>query len=307
MKILFMGTPDFADACLKALVKNKFNVAAVFTKPDKPVGRAQKVVFSQVKQSAIKYNIPVFQPTTLKDDSCKNILEEINPDLIVVVAYGKILPKYILDYPKYKCINIHGSLLPKYRGAAPIQWSVLNGEKQTGVTAMYMDEGMDTGNIILQNKIEIGENETSSELFDRMKTLAADTLIETLNLVKLGKIKSTKQDDTLATYAPMLSKGISKIDFSKSALQVHNKIRGLNSWPSAYTVLNGKKLKIHLSNLSSLKAKNAGVVISLNPFVVGCGDNNSIEIKEVQLEGKKKMSASDFIRGSHLKINDTLG
>ena len=307
MKILFMGTPDFADACFKALVDNKFNVTAVFTKPDKPVGRAQKVVFSQVKQSAINYNIPVYQPTNLKDDSCKKALEEINPDLIVVVAYGKILPKYILDYPKYKCINIHGSLLPKYRGAAPIQWSVLNGEKQTGVTAMYMDEGMDTGDIILQNKIKIGENETSSELFDRMKVLAADTLIETLNLVKNNKVKSQKQDQTLATYAPMLSKDISKIDFNKSALQVHNKIRGLNSWPSAYTIFKGKKLKIHLSSLSSLKAEKAGLVISLNPFVVGCGDNNSIEIKEVQLEGKKKMSASDFIRGSHLKINDTLG
>lgn len=307
MKILFMGTPDFANACLKALVENKFNVTAVFTKPDKPVGRAQKVVFSQVKQSAINYNIPVYQPTNLKDDSCKKALEEINPDLIVVVAYGKILPKYILDYPKYKCINIHGSLLPKYRGAAPIQWSVLNGEKQTGVTAMYMDEGMDTGDIILQNKIKIGEDETSSELFDRMKILAADTLIETLNLVKLGKIKSTKQNDALATYAPMLSKDISKIDFSKNALQVHNKIRGLNSWPSAYTMFKGKKLKIHLSNLSNLKAKKVGQIVSLNPFVVGCGDNNSIEIKEVQLEGKKRMSASDFIRGSHLKINDTLG
>lgn len=307
MKILFMGTPDFADACLKALVENKFNVTAVFTKPDKPVGRAQKVVFSQVKQSAIKYNIPVFQPTTLKNDSCKNILEEIDPDLIVVVAYGKILPKYILDYPKYKCINIHGSLLPRYRGAAPIQWSVLNGETQTGVTSMYMDEGMDTGDIILQNKIKIGENETSNELFDRMKTLAANTLVETLNLVKLGKIKSTKQNDTLATYAPMLSKSISKIDFSKSALQVHNKIRGLNSWPSAYTIFKGKKLKIHLSSLSNLKAKKAGQIVSLNPFVVGCGDNNSIEIKEVQLEGKRRMSAKDFIMGSHLKINDTLG
>ena len=159
----------------------------------------------------------------------------------------------------------------------------------------------------MQNKIKIGENETSSELFDRMKVLAADTLIETLNLVKNNKVKSQKQDQTLATYAPMLSKDISKIDFNKSALQVHNKIRGLNSWPSAYTIFKGKKLKIHLSSLSSLKAEKAGLVISLNPFVVGCGDNNSIEIKEVQLEGKKKMSASDFIRGSHLKINDTLG
>lgn len=307
MKILFMGTPDFADACLKALVENKFNITAVFTKPDKPVGRAQKVVFSQVKQSAIKYKIPVYQPKTLKDDSCKKILEKINPDLIVVVAYGKILPKYILDYPKYKCINIHGSLLPKYRGAAPIQWSVLNGEKQTGVTSMYMDEGMDTGDIILQNKIEIGENETSSELFDRMKILAANTLVETLNLIKSGKIKSKKQDSNLATYAPMLNKDISKIDFSKSAIQVHNKIRGLNSWPSAYTVFNGKKLKIHLSSLSNLKAQKIGEIVSLDPFVVGCGDNNTIEIKEVQLEGKKKMPACDFIRGSHLKIKDTLG
>ncbi len=302
-----MGTPDFAVPCLEALLGSKHEVISVFTKVDKPVGRQQKLMFSEVKKCALKNNIDVFQPTKLKDDETKNYISNLNPELIVVVAYGKILPEYILNYPKYGCINMHGSLLPKYRGAAPIQWSVINGEKETGITAMYMDKGLDTGDIILQNKIDIAENETSEQLFDRMKILAADTLLETIDLLETDKIRRQKQDDSQASYAPMLNAELSPIDFNKAALEVHNKIRGLNSWPGAYTKLGSKKLKIHLSTLSDKESQGVAKVVSTIPFIIGCGDGKTIEIKEVQLEGKKRMTAHDFIIGSHIKVGDTLG
>ncbi len=307
MKILFMGTPDFAVPCLLALLENNHQVCSVFTQTDKAVGRKQKIVFSDVKKCAIENNIEVFQPTKLKNDETKKYLEKMAPELIVVVAYGKILPEYILNYPKYGCINIHGSLLPKYRGAAPIQWSVINGEQETGVTSMYMDKGLDTGDMIIKNKIKIGNDETSGQLYDRMKLLAADTLIETIKLIENNQVPRQKQNDSDASFAPMLSPELSPIDFNKTASEVHNKIRGLNPWPGAYTKINGKKLKIYLSSQSDKSCEVAGVVVSTKPFVVACGDGKSIEIKEVQLEGKKRMSAANFMMGSHLKAGDTLG
>ncbi len=302
-----MGTPDFAVPCLLSLIKSNHDVCSVFTQTDKAVGRQQKIIFSDVKKCAIENNIEVFQPDKLKSDETKKYLEQVSPELIVVVAYGKILPEYILNYPKYGCINIHGSLLPKYRGAAPIQWSILNGEKETGVTSMYMDKGLDTGDIILKNKIKIEKDETSGQLYDRMKVLAADTLIKTINLIETKQAPRQKQENNNATFAPMLSPELSPIDFNKTASEVHNKIRGLNPWPGAYTKVDGKKLKIHLSTQSAEKSHGAGVVISVKPFTVGCGDGKSIEIKEVQLEGKKRMPADKFIIGSHLKIGDILG
>lgn len=224
-----MGTPDFAVVSLENLINTgKHQIEGVFTQPDKPKGRGYTVTFSPVKDCAISHNIPVYQPETLKDGKAFEIIKELKPDVIVVAAYGKILPKEILDFPKYGCVNVHGSLLPKYRGAAPIQWSVLNGEKETGVTTMYMSEGLDTGDMLLKESTEIGENETAGHLFDRISEMGAELICKTLDALEKGEITPVKQDDALSSYSPMLSKKICPIDWSKSAKEVHNKIRGLN-------------------------------------------------------------------------------
>jgi methionyl-tRNA formyltransferase len=288
------------------LINSKHKVVGVFTQSDKKRGRSQEICFSEVKKCALKNGIDIFQPKTLKDGNALKVLEIYKPDLIVVVAYGKILPKEVLNFPKFGCINIHGSLLPQYRGAAPIQWSVINGETVTGVTSMYMDEGLDTGDIILTRETEILKNETSGELFDRLKTISKDLLLETINLIENGSAKRIKQDESQMSLAPMLSKEISKIDFRKSADEVHNLIRGLNPWPVAMTKLCGKNLKIYSSLRSDINSKIPGEIISLNPLVIACG-KGSIEVKEVQLEGKKRMKACDFVLGSKLKAGDILG
>ena len=248
MRIVFMGTPEFAVPCLSALIE-KHDVIAVFTQPDKPKGRKQILTPPPVKEEALKHNIPVYQPKTLKDGEAFKLLSEIKPDVIIVVAYGKILPKEILELPRYGCINVHASLLPKYRGAAPIQWSIIDGEKETGVTAMQMDIGLDTGDMIKSASLTIGENETADELHDRLSALGAKLIIETLESVEDGTATLTKQDDSLSNYASMLSKDISPIDFTQSAQAVHNKVRGLNSWPSATAIMDGKRIKIRLNLL----------------------------------------------------------
>lgn len=307
MKILFMGTPDFAVPSLEVLINSGHEVSCVFTQTDKPVGRKQILTFSKVKECAIKNGIEVYQPKTLRTEESINKVKEISPDVIVVVAYGKILPKEILDYPKYGCINIHGSLLPKYRGAAPIQWSVINGEKEAGVTSMFMDVGLDTGDMLIKKSTEILPNETSGELYDRLKVIGAKVLIETLNNLQENKIQRIKQDDSQMTLAPMLSKELSSIDFNKSAKEIHNLIRGLNPWPIAKTILKGKGLKIYKSEVSNEKGSTPGEIVSIIPLVVSCGNGQSIELKEVQLEGKKRMAAKDFVPGAHIKVGDTLG
>lgn len=300
MNIVFMGTPDFAVPTLKKLAESDHNILAVFTQPDKPVGRKQVLTPPDVKVCAESYGLKVLQPVTLKDENSIKEIKSLNPDVIVVVAYGKILPKEILDIPKNGCINVHGSLLPKYRGAAPIQQAVLNGDKLTGVTTMYMGEGLDTGDILLKSETEIGENETSAELFDRLAELGADLLIETLD--KLDSITPVKQDESKATYTNKITKDLCPIDWNKTAREIHNQVRGLQTWPVATSKLGGKDIKIH-STLFCDKSGKAGEIISINPLTVACS-KNSLIINELQLSGKKRMDAKSFMLGHPLKVGD---
>jgi len=299
MRIVFMGTPDFAVPCLEELINEGHEIVGVFTQPDKPVGRKRIITAPPVKQVALENNLEVFQPEKMRDGIAFSIIEKLGPELIVVVAYGKILPKEILDFPKYGCINIHGSLLPKLRGAAPIQWSVINGCKETGVTSMQMDEGLDTGDMLIKGVLEIGENETAGELHDRLSVLGADILEETIEALQNGELSPEKQNHDEFTYAPMLSKELSPIDWSKSAQQIHNQVRGLYPWPCATSVLNGKNVKVHKTVLSDAEGANAGEIIeSGKRLIVSCGDKKCVEILTIQAEGKKAMSAADFLRGN---------
>lgn len=304
-----MGTPDFAVNPLKALIEKGYDVAGVFTQPDKPVGRKAILTPPPVKVVAQEAHIPVFQPETLKNGEGVKILQEINPDIVIVVAYGKILPKDFLDYPKYGCINIHGSILPKYRGAAPIQRSVLDGEEFAGVTSMQMDVGLDTGDMLLVEKTKIGENETSGELFDRLAVMGADLLIKTLNCIEKGDVIPVKQDDSKSTYAAMLDKTMSPVDWSKSAREVHNQIRGLDPWPVAQTVLEGKNLKLFKSEIaeSDGTGKPGEAKLVKKGLIVFCGDGKAVFVNEVQYEGKKRMKAADFFRGHPIADGTILG
>lgn len=295
MKIVFMGTPEFAEASLQKLLETDHQIVGVFTQPDKPKGRGYKLVAPPVKELALAHNIPVFQPQKMRDGTALEILQELQPDLIAVVAYGKILPKEILELPRYGCINVHGSLLPKYRGAGPIQWSVINGESVTGVTTMYMGEGLDTGDMILKKETPIGENETYGELHDRLKEIGAQALVETIELIEQGKAPREVQDDSLSSYAPMLDKQIARLDFTKDAQTLHNLIRGLSPWPVAHTTVNGKLLKVHRAVLADGKGQ-PGEVIDSKKFIVACKEG-ALELLEVQLEGGKRMKGEDFLRG----------
>lgn len=307
LKVVFMGTPDFAVPCLETLVKTE-DVKAVFTQPDKPKGRGFKMIPTPVKESALKYNLSVYQPQSLRkgEDAEKSlqILNEINPDLIVVTAYGQILPKEILEIAKYGCINIHASLLPAYRGAAPIQWCILNGEKKTGVTSMQMDIGLDTGDMLVKRETDIGENETSAELFERLSLMGGEVLAETIEKIKSGSLEPVKQDDSLSSYSPMITKDMSRLDFSKSAKEIHNIIRGI----TGFTMLDGKRLKIYRSSLSgeSSSAEN-GEITDIKNFGVKCGDGQIIRFEEIQLEGSKRMETSAFLRGKKLEKGCILG
>ena len=311
MNIIFMGTPDFAVPCLKALIDSGENVTAVFTQPDKPKCRGYKLTPPPVKEVALTYNIPVYQPLSLKKgedaEAAMKTITELAPDLIIVVAYGKILPKAILDAPKY-CINVHASLLPKYRGAGPIQWSVLNGEKVTGVTTMLMAEGIDTGDMLLSKSTEIGENETASELHDRLSELGAEVLLETIKAAKSDSLTPVPQEDSQSTHAPMLTKDMCPIDFSKSAQEVHNHIRGLSAFPCATTVLDGKRLKIYRSEVvKGLKSdRPCGTIVQAKDFTVVCGDGACVRFTEVQAEGGKRMSTADYLRGKAVQEGTVL-
>ena len=296
-----MGTPDFAVPCLKALVDAKHNVQAVFTQPDKPRGRGNKLVPTPVKKFAIECNIPVYQPTGLRKgndaESSLQVLQELNPDLIVVVAYGQILPKSILDLPKYRCINIHASLLPKYRGAGPIQRCILDGETLTGVTSMYMEEGLDTGDMLIKEKITIGKNMIADELHDALSEMGAEVLLKTIQAIEDGSIVRTPQDDSMSTYAKMITKEMSHLDFSKSAQEVHNIIRGI----TGFTSLNGKRLKVFRSEiLDKTSSEPFGTIVDTSNFTVVCGDGKCIKFNEVQLEGSKRMDTKVFLRGKKL-------
>lgn len=308
MKIVFMGTPDFAVPSLKKLVENKYEIAAVFTQPDKKVGRKQVLTPPEVKKTALEYDIPVYQTQTLKSGEAEEIIKGINPDIIIVIAYGKILPKQILNIPKYGCINVHASLLPKYRGAAPIQWAVLNGDKKTGVCIMQMDEGLDTGDVLNIVETEIGINETSAELFDRLSEIGASALIDTLKDIESGNITPIKQMGD-SCYASMIDKSLSEIDWNKDAFEIHNKIRGLQTWPCAQTKINGKEVKIHKSVLTDIVSElKAGSVYQADKkLLVVCGDGKCIEILEIQPSGKKKMDIKSFLAGNKLEKGSLVG
>lgn len=302
MKIVFMGTPDFAVPSLKALVDNGFEVAAVYCQPDKPQGRHFTLTAPPVKVLAEQYGIPVCQPVTLKDDEAQQTLAKFAPDIIVVAAYGKILPKAVLDMPKYGCINVHGSILPKYRGAAPIQRAVMDGESKSGVTIMQMAEGLDTGDMLLVRETEIGADETAGELFDRIALLGADALIEALE--NIDSLTPFKQDDALACWASPLKKSDGEIDWEQSAEKIYSLIRGVSPWPGAYTIFGEKRLKVHKARLCDKNGK-VREILDDERLIIGCG-SGSIELIEVQLEGAKRISAADFIRGQRLKRGDTI-
>ncbi len=300
MNIIFMGTPDFAVPSLEKLAQSPHNISAVVTQPDKPVGRKQILTPPDVKVCAEKFGIKVLQPETLKSDNSVEELKSFNPDVIVVVAYGKILPKAVLDIPKYGCINVHGSLLPKYRGASPIQSAVLNGDKVTGVTTMYMGEGLDTGDILLSEKTEIGENETSAQLFDRLALSGASLLLKTLD--ELKSITPVKQDESKAVYTEKITKSMCPIDWKKPAFAIHNQVRGLQTWPVASAKINGRDIKIHSTEICG-KSGSPGGIISLDPLTVACGEK-SVIIKELQLSGKKRMDSKSFLLGHPLNIGE---
>ena len=309
MNIVFMGTPDFAVPCLEKLIKSEnCNVTAVFTQPDKKVGRKQILTPPPVKAVAMENNIAVYQPVTLKNDEAFETIKSLNPDLMVVVAYGKILPQNILDYPKYGCINVHASLLPKYRGAAPIQWAVLNGDKKTGVCVMQMDVGLDTGDVLLTEETDIDINETSAELFDRLSIMGADSLMKTIDLIESGNANPVPQPEGDFGYASMIDKSMSNIDWNKSAFEIHNQIRGLQTWPCASTVINGKNVKIHKSVLSNEKGNDSGKIVNnKNVITISCGDGKCIDILELQPEGKKRMDAKSFMAGNKIEIGQLIG
>ena len=308
MKIIYMGTPDFAVAPLAALAENGYEVEAVITQPDKPKGRGKTMMPTPVKEEALKHGIPVLQPVKVRDPEFVEELKNLAPDIIIVAAFGQIIPKSILDMPRFGCINIHASLLPKYRGAGPIQWAVLNDEAETGITTMLMGEGMDTGDILVEKATPIGENETAAELFDRLAEMGAEVLVDTLEKLGKGEITPVKQDESLATYAPMLTKELCPIDFTKPVRKIHKQICGLSDWPCATTVLEGKRLKVYRSEIASTKPceKPAGTVVDNSDFSVACSDG-VIRFTQVQAEGSKRMDTADFLRGRHIENGTVLG
>ena len=298
MKIIFMGTPEFAVPSLLALLDAGHDVAAVYTQPDKPQGRRMTLTPPPVKVAAVEKQIPVFQPKSLKGPEEAARLAALKPDAIVVAAYGKMLTRTILDIPKFGCINVHASLLPKYRGAAPIQAAILNGDAETGVTTMMMAEACDTGDILFEKSTPIGPEENTQELTERLSHLGAELLTETLRAVENGTAEPKKQDDAEASHVSMISKNMSPIDWNHKAQEVHNLIRGLYPWPAASAELDGHRLKVYRSRIAGKEYGEPGLIVpNKENFVVCCGDGTALELLEVQTEGGKKMSGSDFLRG----------
>lgn len=305
MNIVFMGTPDFAVPCLQKLLDAGYPVTGVFTQPDKPKGRGYKLVPPPVKELAVVHQIPVFQPTSLRNDESFEMIKNCAPDLIVVVAYGKILPKRVLELPRYGCINVHASLLPKYRGAGPIQWAILNGESETGITTMFMGEGLDTGDMLEQVKTPIGENETADELYTRLSKMGAETLLVTLQKLEADALLRTPQDDSLSCYAPILDKSLCPLDFNKTAREIHNQIRGLSSWPAATTTYKGKRLKVYESRLVT-QSGEPGEILDSKRFIVACKEG-AVELVSVQYEGGRRMAGDAFLRGRPPVPGEKLG
>ncbi len=309
MKILFMGTPDFAVSALEALILSEHEVVGVVTQPDKPKGRGKEMQFPPVKECAVKYNIPVFQPEKVKTSEAVETLRSFGADIFVVAAFGQIVSKEILDMPKYGCINIHASLLPKYRGAAPIQWAVIDGEKQSGVTIMQMDEGIDTGDMLIKEVVDLDAKETGESLYEKLSKAGADLVLKVLPMIEAGTLQPQKQDDSCSTHAGRLNKALGQIDWNKSAAEIERLVRGLNSWPSAYTFYHGKTLKIWESDVSDKEMEGAlpGTVIAVekDAFYVQTG-KQSLKVTQVQLEGKKRMAVKDFLLGYTVQKEEML-
>ena len=306
MRRVIMGTPDFAAASLKKLIDEKYDIAAVFTQPDKPRDRGMKLSYSPVKELALENNIPVYQPTKLRDGTATELIKSLRPDILVVVAYGRILPDDMLEVPKYGAINVHASLLPKYRGAAPIQWAVLNGDKITGVTTMYLASEMDTGDIIYTSETEIGEFETSGELFDRLMVMGAELLDRTLRDIEAGTAPRTQQDHSKASYVKMLDKSLSPIEWAKTPREIIKQIYGLQPWPVATAELDGKVFKIYSAEYTQNKTVKApGSVVSAGKkgIEIACLGGETLLITELQAAGKKRMKASDYLLGHPIKVD----
>ena len=306
IRTVFMGTPEFALPPLEGLIAAGVNLVGVYTQPDRPKGRGKKLAASPVKQLALEHDIPVFQPHKLRDPQAVEGLRALQPDLIIVVAYGQILPKVILEMPKHSCINVHASLLPKYRGAAPINKAIVDGETETGVTTMLMDVGLDTGDMLVKRSLKIGENETAGELHDRLAVLGREALDETLRLLCAGELVAEKQDDSLSCYAPMMKKEDGVINWQQPARVIHNQVRGLDPWPGTYTYLDGDVLKIAATTVRE-DAGEAGTILAAdkNGVLVACGEG-SLLIGELQLPGKKRLAVVNFLSGRPLFIGTRL-
>ncbi|HFL2520607.1 TPA: methionyl-tRNA formyltransferase [Clostridioides difficile] len=309
MKIVFMGTPDIAVPCLQKIIDEKYEILGVVTQPDKPKGRGKKLGMSPVKELAIENNIPVYQPVKARDKEFIDKIKSLNPDVIVVVAFGQILPKEILEIPKLGCINVHVSLLPKYRGAAPINWVIINGEEKTGVTTMYMDEGLDTGDMILKTEVNLDENITSGELHDKMMNIGAETLKETLRLIEEGNAPREVQNHEEFSYAPIMNKSLGNIDFSKSAREIHNLVRGVNPWPSAYTTYNDVIMKVWKTKVLDEKStKDVGTIIDVSKDGIKVSTiDNVLLIEEIQMPNKKRMLVGEYIKGNTIETGLVLG
>ena len=304
MKAVFMGTPEFAVPTLQALIDHH-EVLAVVTQPDKQRGRGKKMQFPPVKEKAVEYDIPVYQPQRARDEEFIEELKNLNPDVIVVVAYGQILPESILNIPKYGCINVHGSLLPKYRGAAPIQWAVIDGEEETGVTTMYMAEGLDTGDVIDTAVIKLDEKETGGSLFDKLAIEGGKLIVETLSKLENGTATRTPQDDEKSSYAGKITKELGQIDFTKPAVTIERLIRGLNPWPSAYTTLDGKAMKVWDATVEegNVTEQPGEIVEIAKHYIKVATGENYLKINEIQLAGKKRMPMDAFLNGYSIKEN----
>lgn len=303
MRIGFMGTPDFARAHLEALVNAGHEVLFVLSRADKPVGRKKILTAPPVKECALSFNIPVYQPESLKDGAIADVLDQYKPELIVVVAYGRILPEYVLSYPKYGCINVHGSLLPKYRGASPVQSAIIDGETETGVTIMYMDKGLDTGDMILKKKCEIDINDNQITLFEKLEKLGTEGLLEAIELIESGNVKREKQSEEDSNYASILTSKTGHIDWEKDALSVHNLVRGTYPWPASYSYIDGAKFKITETEIVD-KSGNPGEVIVSSPkdgLIIACG-SGAVKVLRLQAEGGKEMNAGDYLRGHSIDV-----
>ena len=305
-----MGTPEFAIPSLDMLVKEGYEVAAVVTQPDKPKGRGKKLAYPPIKEYALENGIEVLQPAKVKTVEFVETLKNIKPDLLITVAYGKILSKDILDVPPLGCINVHGSLLPKYRGAAPIHWAIINGESVTGITTMYTDIGMDTGDMLLKSEMEITDDITVGELHDNMAVLGAEVLIKTLKKLETGELARTPQNEKQATYAPIINKEIGEIDWNKTAKEIHNLVRGTNPWPGAYTFYKGKRVRIWktvVSNIEDNNSKSGTIVDVSKEGILVAAQNGLIKISEVQFNSNRRMSVGDYICGNTIDVGEILG